>query len=492
MSIPSVTQTERDGALGVLPDGDSMIAFMGVSDSGSIALPAAYARNQDISSTFGGGPLPQAASRAINAEQAVIMVRTGQSQAATETTIDVTGVTGASVATYGADTTANDDYELVFKVIAGGTVGVTGITYQLSIDGGRSFGPTTALGTATSVVFTRPDGSTCGGVGFQFTAASLNAGDIVRGTTLAPRWNTTEIGTAIAALINSTLPWDVLMVVGDLDGAAYDAIVTAMAAAPEKTWIGHFRKPLVTPSAESEAAYKVAFDAAFASRASSYSHVCAGAAQVVSPLDKVQYRRPVLFAIADLVGDVSPEVDIAQVDLGPLVGVNIRDLNGNPLEHDETVNPGLDDSRALVLRTWKGRQGVYVNNPRTLSAAGSDFQFLQHRRVFNIFKKTRREYFETRLSKPILVNTQTGFMLETEARTMELECDALIRSAIMQIPMASGGGFQRGEFTRVSRTDNLLSTNTVHVQGKIVPLAYPKAILDDVAFSNPALKTIGL
>jgi hypothetical protein len=66
----------------------------------------------------------------------------------------------------------------------------------------------------------------------------------------------------------------------------------------------------------------------------------------------------------------------------------------------------------------------------------------------------------------------------------------------MAKPMASGGGFSAGngrpggDFIRVLRTDNILSTKTITVQGAIVPLAYPKVINFDIGFRNPALQVV--
>ena len=198
------------------------------------------------------------------------------------------------------------------------------------------------------------------------------------------------------------------------------------------------------------------------------------------------------FAVAALAASVDESVDLAYTGLGALPGVAVRDSNGNPDEHDESANPGLDDARFCVLRTIDGKAGVYVNNPRLFSAAGSDFQFLQHRRIMNLAKQTLRVFFVDRLSKEVVVDATTGFIAETEAAEIEAGADAALRAVLLAKPKVSGGGVggKKTRFVQVSRTDNLLSTSTMTVQASVIPLAYPKAINIALGFRNPALQVV--
>src|SRR5690242_4339847 len=154
MSVPSVTLNELDGQLGVLPAGTRMLALFGPAASGPLNLPAAFGRTTDVISNYTAGAMVHAACYTIeNYGIPVVLCRTGETTIATEATIDTTGVLGTSVVTYDTDTQANDDYDLWFKVINGGTIGVAGITFQWSLDGGRTPSAVTALGTSTTFVF---------------------------------------------------------------------------------------------------------------------------------------------------------------------------------------------------------------------------------------------------------------------------------------------------------------------------------------------------
>jgi hypothetical protein len=122
-----------------------------------------------------------------------------------------------------------------------------------------------------------------------------------------------------------------------------------------------------------------------------------------------------------------------------------------------------------------------VTRPRIFSPAGSDFYLMPHRRVMNLARQITNAYFETRLSKPIVVNATTGFILESEAASMESSCSARLAAVLGPAPMASGWT------VKVSRTDNLLSTRTLNVAVQVVPLAYVETIVETISFRNPAL-----
>jgi hypothetical protein len=314
---------------------------------------------------------------------------------------------------------------------------------------------------------------------------------VITSRTSGPQWNTAELTTAVQALVNTTVNWREVHVCGAIDANAFDALEVQMSAlstaGKPKAWIGNARVPNV---AESEAAYKTALDTIFSSKASTYGVLCAGAAKVTSSDANAgrKYKRPASWAVGPLQGFVAEHIDVADINLGAIPGVSLRDSNGNQDEHDETINPGLDDSRFTVLRSWDGYPGVYVNRPRVFSTPGSDFFLTPHRLVMNLAREALRMYFVKRLNRPVLVNTATGFILEEEALDIEDGADATVRAVLMATPKASGGGFAGGKFVSISRTDNLLSTRKLTGQGRIVPLAYVEFIEFDLGFYNPALQ----
>jgi len=477
MTQPQVIITEQDGQLGVLPpSAGRILAFVGVSSAGTVNTPSTFARVKDLVAAFGGGPLVEAAAHEIEKYgRPVLVVRAADTVPASASAVVFTG-TGTSVITVDSTVEPEDDYEVVLKVVAGGTVGTTGITVQGSLDGGRNFGPVTALGTTTTV--------TVNGIKLDFAAGTLVTGDVATFTTSAPQWSGVELGTALDALGLTTVNWEGVHIVGALVSSTFDVVetkITGLAALGKNHWwIGNTRLP---NAGESEAAYLAAMSTAFGDKVTKHGALCYGACKMISSISGRKYRRPVAFVAAAREQSLSEEQDSAAIDLGALP-CSIRDEAGNPDEHDETAYPGADDARFYVLRTWEGYPGVYVNRPRLFSVTGSDFDLVPHRRVMNIARDVLRNYFTRRLNKPVRVDKDTGFILEAEALEIESGATAALRTALTTKPKASDAVFV------LSRYDNLLATKTLTGDSRVTPLAYPEIVEIALGFFNPALQVL--
>lgn len=477
MTQPAVTITELDGALGVLPPASgALLAIVGTTSTGPFDTPAAFARISDIQATYTQGPAIEAAAHYIERYgRAVLFVRSNANVAAVIDAVDDSGVTGTSVVT--ASGTPLDDTEPTVEIIAGGTIGVDGITYRISLDAGRNWGPTLSLGTAALIAMGN-------GMQFDLAAGTLVAGDTFSAVTHAAQWNSADIQSALLALRQSQQYWELVQIVGAVDAttlATIDLSVAGMATVGKyRAWIGNARIPDV---GETEVDYATSL-AAFAAAATKYGSVYAGGCKLTSSVSGRRYRRPVSFVTAAREAASSQEINIADINIGPLEGVTIVDVNGNPDEHNESTSPGLDDLRFGTLRTWDGFGGVYVNRPRLFSPAGSDFQLMPHRRVLNLTHDALRQYFVRRLNKPVFVDKATGYILEEDALEIETGALAVMRSVLLAKPKASAVQFE------LSRTDNLLSTRTLTGQARVTPLAYPEYIQLDVGFINPALQIL--
>lgn len=478
MSQPNVAITELDGALGVTPESAGrLLALVGPASSGPMNQPAAFGRVKDIVNTFEGGPLVEAAAHAIERYgRPVVLVRSEATTPGQPGTLDVTGVHGTSVVSLTG--VPNDDYELVFYVVKGGTLGTAGMTVQYSLDNGRNWSPIITVGTSSVVAIPGT-----GGLTLNFTPGTLLDGDTAKSRTVAPAFTSADLSTALNALAASELNWEIVEPVGPVDASSFDVLelkIAALSAAGKyRAWSGGARMPTL---GESEATYAAALSTIFGTKASLYGELAAGACKVISSVSGRKYRRPTSIVIAAREAASSEEIDIADVNLGSLAGVSIRDDNGNVDEHDESLNPGLDDARFTVLRTWAGLQGVYVNRPRIFSPAGSDFQLMPHRRVMNLGNAALRIYFIRRLNRPILVNGTTGYILEEEALEIETGARKAMASVLLAKPKASAVQFV------LSRLDNLLATKTLTGDARIVPLAYPEFVTLTVGFYNPALQ----
>jgi len=488
MTVPSVNYTVLNGRLGVRPPGGvECHACVGPCSAGTVAHPTRHVRVEDLLATYVSGPAAELAARAIAGWKGdVLMVRATAGTAASFETIDTTGVAGTSAVTKHADASSDDDYEAVVRVVHGGTVGTAGITYQTSLDAGRSWSPVTALGTANTLTI-----ANSGTIKFALAAGTLVAGDTWSIVAHAPACTASNLTTALASLTASSQPWTSVWIGSPVDATIAAALSTWLDTVASTTGKAHkiycaFRMP---DPGETEADYLDAFTTEFDGFSDKRITICAGAARVLSarPGRAFVYRRPALYAIAGLPAALPLGVDMAQVvDATPngLPGVSLYDSNGNPVEHDEMLNPGLSDVRALTLRTWPDKAGVFVNNPVTLEQPGGDFHLDQHVRILTVFCNTARKVLVDELSRALDLNRTTNGANVAGAPT-ERECQRIEARVMAKLEDALKTQVSGLEF-RLHRDDQVLVSQTLSADGGILFKGYPKQINFTVSAINPA------
>lgn len=476
---PKVTISPLDNQLGILPpQGGEIMAIAGVAETGTFNVPQSFTRVKDLQSSFTRGPLVEMGAYALEFYgKPIVAVRTSQSVAGSYGTVTQSGQ-GTATVTPDVTTTASDEYEIFVKFLTGGTIGVAGITYQESLDGGRTMSATKALGTANNMVF-----ADSGGAEVDFGAGTILANQTFAFRANPKKWNDTELSTALTALKDTALPWNFVQIFGALTDTAITTVaanLATMEGVGKYRWaIGNARSP---NEGESESSYLTAMTTLYA--AASNRRISLGGAycKTDSSVSRRRYRRPVSLSVAALASAVGPHIDLAEIGAaGALPGVRIRDANGNRDEHDESIDPGLDDIRMLTLRTHEGYEGVFVNNPRLISPTGSDFLWIQYRRVMDIACRVVRTKLQLRLSKEIKLDKVTGFILEADALEIESGINVALRDALVSPGFVSAANFV------LSRTDNVLSTLTLNGQARVIPLGYPKFINVDIGLFNPAL-----
>lgn len=491
MSVPKATVTELDGQLGIVPvNAGNLACIVADAESGPLNTPAVFSRTEDVLSAFTGGPLVERACRHLKAPGSpgyVVCVRSDRTTDGAASSVTFTG-TGTSVVTVDTDPVAPwDAFEVVVEVLLGGIIGTGPITLRYSLDGGRVWSKKVSLGTANT--YTIP----LSGVVLNFAAGDLDTGDTIEFTTTAPKWNATDLAESLAAVQASSQPIEYVHVGGACSGTEKDTIIAAATASHTAGKHRWFTCETRTPAAsEADSAYQTSLIADFLNHKAVDVEVVAGACRMLSSVPNRpawNLRVPAGVAVAPVYASVEPHIDIARTDLKALPGVQIKDSNGNPVEdfHDEDATPGLDDAGFTTLRSHPGESGVFVNNPRIQSADGSDFIFVQYRRVMNILRTALQAYLRTRLSLDVRVQThgpKAGFILESDAREIELGANAALWRASKEGRYISGGPTDE-RFT-LTRNDPILQTQTLTYDARAVPLGYVKEISGALGFSNPA------
>ena len=455
--LPGVYDTDQDGSTGVAPQTDptGIVAIVAASSDGTTAIdtPQMFTDLASIQAAMGSGPLVELAAYflAITGKPVVLVRVTGS--AAVYGAIDHTKVTGTSVPTAGA-TVPLDTFPIQVKIGVGGAVGVAGITYSYSIDGGETWSQPQALGVATSIVIPGT------GVTFDLTATqTFIAGDLFTCTTTGPRVVEADIAGATAALGATTLPWEVAFFDGDADQtmvAAVDTWLASLAASGEYKWAS-LNTRLYT-AGESDSTYQTAMQTIRNAASSKYIHLGAEGCDALSPIrDVYMVRQAHLGIIARVLeGDIGRMASVPGD--GPLESIRITTTSGAPKYHNEQKNPGLDDMGFSTLRSKPKKSGAFNTLTRLFSAPGSDWVFVPHARVMILAKQIAYDKLDAITS--IGVHTQKIKNAQGQIVRVITEADAqkiegLVNPAYSE--QIAGENRANGATFALSRSDDLSS-----------------------------------
>lgn len=482
----------ESGSSNVLVPQASIQVVMGCSSAGTAGQMISTRSPSALVSTFGYGPLVEAASLACLAGGTVIAVKLAQNAAGTASAVTGTfGATVPTVMTVTVDGTvgAFDDYYVVWKCVGaaaspGGTkIGVAGITFQVSLDAGRTFGPVIALGTASTYVIPQT------GITLHFQTGSNEAvvvGDVATFGTVAPAWNDAGVATALTNLGNSVYAingWGSgIHLVGKSAGADATAIelnldtqaanyvftglmMSARDVSPAAKWGG---------TGETEATWITALQTDFSGV--SAKRILAGAGYYNMPsaianpaAGAPRYRRPLTWANAARQIAIPAQRHSGRVKDGALANV-ILDASNDPLDgfvyHDERQTGGLDSARFLSAQTRVGLPGYYVKQPKLMSPSGSDFDIWPLRSVMDIACAIVHQVGQLQINDDLRTMPSTGALYEPDARVLERDFLNAINEQMTSLSMISGAT------VAVDRTNNVRSTKAVNVAIQIASRGY--------------------
>lgn len=472
MTIPDVSLTIKDGALGVLPpSGNNVLTLMGICSSGTANSAYTFGDIGIAKDTLGTGPLVEAVCAVLReAGGSVRAVKiAGTTAAAVSAVTAGSGNTGLSVLTT-TSTSALDTYSVKVLVVAGGTNPAAGTaTIRVSLDNGLNYGPTVAL--PTSGAYTVPNT----GVVLNFSAATLVAADTYTFTTTAPSFSTSEFNTSYdAAVLDQTADFFGIGLIGvPADATAAQGFFSAFDTklAGSATLFRYIWGAMQSHSA-SDAQLKTDF--ASLTSTSKRLSVATGTARLQSAVGAYQTDRPLLYSMLARAALAPPSEDLGRVASGALLGVTA-------LSRNEALTNTLDDFGFCTARTHIGLGGFYLTNGNLLTDPSSDYQYVQHRRVMDIACKLTRMGMLKFLNDSVRVKTSDGTILEADARRIENYVEGIVRAGTTQLGYASDVSIA------VIRTDNILSTSTLRVTIRLIPLGYLKAIDVTIGFFNPQL-----
>lgn len=226
---------------------------------------------------------------------------------------------------------------------------------------------------------------------------------------------------------------------------------------------------------ETESAWESSLIADYATYASVRVGVCAGAAAIFSQATQRFNRRNCGSIVAGRCALIPRSEDLGNVQRGPLPDILTRLPNGQSgLYHDEYVSPSLDAQRFTTLRTIPGIQGFYITNGRIMAPNGSDFTYIQYRRVMDEGTALLNAAATKFINTTVRTNAN-GSIYEVDARKIEKNIYAFMFGNMRQDVQDIG--------VSVDRNNNVYSTQTIIITANIRPFGYAKFITLTIGFA---------
>ena len=367
-----------------------------------------------------------------------------------------------------------DAYSVIVTITVGGALGVATFTY--SLDGGNTTSqPILTPGSGIYAILDGNDpnksGSCATGLVLTFTSTFV-AGDTYSFTTTTASYSGSDLTSAMTALQADTRFGSGIGV--HVVGAASTSANAATLLATLDTLMGtaagayKFDRAMIENPQDTDSSILSAYAASSSLRVGA----AAGFHSVTSTINGRIQNRNAAWSVMARAGCINPAEDPARVNTGSLPGVT-------KIVRDESQTPGLDAGRFTTLTTIPGRNGFYVTNGRLMSPPGSDFTYWQYGRVMDLVSFLARQALLNFLNDSIRVNSD-GTIAEKDARRIEQFVSGYILNGLP-------GGSISSLSVVVSRTNNVLSTQTILPTIRAVPLGYAKFINADVGFTNQAL-----
>lgn len=481
--LASITSTLTDRGLG-LPQGTSgPIALAGCSSSGSVDTPTLCLTPTQVTSTFGQGPLVELALFIMHlGATALVLARTTTATAGSAGSVTRAG-SGGSPMTAAASGTPRDAYQIRIKVTrAGATLEAATAAVRVSVDGGQTYGAEQPVPTSGAVAI----GDT--GVTITFTDSSdtlqLYVDNVYSCDCTAPVWDTTGLGSALAALAAAgpALAHDGVVVVGDVTATSAATVKTshdALITASKPRWFLCNARDQDVPGSESIATWVgvlVGTSPGFSAFTANLMSIAAGFCEIDSAGIGGIWRRPVSWPLAARLAATTPQRHPGRVRDGALAGIRAGGLH-----HDlaSSALQVLDTRRFIGAQQLQGLDG-YVATDRTAAADGSDFTSIMRVRVIVYAARIAMQRMVEEVNEERLVNSD-GTLDAAEADAIDAAVTSYLVNELANT--AAGRRYASSVAIAVDRTANLVTSPTLPFRLRLVPLGYSTAITLDLGYA---------
>ncbi len=462
--LSNVNVTVKDGGLGLVsPDQTIPHVKVGACSLGTVGEMIYLTSPDQIAGSFGTGPLANALYDAFNAgARKLYAVKAESDVAATIGDITATKTGQGNITAAG---TPLDAYEVVIELVKDGALNTAAFRY--SLDGSDTWSE--VITTPSAGTYVIPDtGITLTFVEHTTPADSFKDGDIYSFKSTAPGASITSITAAIEVSLNSKTFVEYIHVVGSADSSVWEALSTLMdTAATEKYKYTHVLCEAVGPAdGQAISAWVQALVTEAAGFSSTRVAVSAAWSEIRESNTGRIINRNGAGVYSGRVSSIPVKRSPARVRDGQLFNV----VSINPLGLTEEQIKDLTDAGFITFREYEGVEGIYVTEGRIMAPVGSDFQYVELRRVMD--KACRL----VRLAALQYKHAEADGDLEHLKASLQQEVD----------DMAGAQDIQSGRIV-IPDGQDILSTSKLFVKIRIVPIGIMREIELEVGFENPLL-----
>lgn len=445
---------------------DGQRAVVGVSSKGPFNTPLSFSDPTQVVVKLGTGPLATALVwQLAKAGGTVIGVRSaadiaGTLQADVNNPAQAVGVSGSPL----------EALDLVVVIVQDGAVGAASFTY--SLDGGD----TVSQPYATAAVFEIP------GTGVTLAFSALDPyvlGSQYRYTVTAPEANVGNLQTAVRALLDTTMMFEYVHVAQPADNAVWASLAALREEAVSKGrrifMIAETERPGADPDVwvQNLLTQKELFS-------SDWVLLCAAFMEVVDPVTGQQRVQNMAHELGARLSRTKVSENPGWVQRGPIQGgVVAAPFNESEFGKQPLYNNGhaltLDTAGFTTIYQVPNRSGYYFVDGRMSAEATSDFKSVPNVRVMN--------------KAVTLVEAGLADHVQEAVDPVDLEVSlaGLIADAEAPLRLMQALGDITGGRVVIPPGQDILSSRTLMVQTRIVPMGYLREIVNDISLENPYL-----
>lgn len=465
--LPGVYPVIKDGGLGfIAPAGDGQRVLVGVSSAGATNQILGLADPGAVGGLLGSGPLARAAADHLAYGGGQVFIVRATADIAGSVVADVGNPANPAVTTSGATL---DSYDIHVRITRAGAVGTSAFVFTL--DGGDTW----SAEIATAATYVLPGT----GISLAFAAGNYALDNVYKFVATAPSASVSSIQAAVRVALDSNLLYESVSICQPSDAgmwAALDAL--ALEAANQFRYIEFFAET-IPPSADPDA-WVAALLAAKASFSSRRVRIFAAYGEVVDTLSGRLEVQSLMSRIAARIASLPVHQKSSWVELGPLPGVVtiapfVSTAFGKASRFNNAHALQLDTAGFTTVYRLQGRNGVYPVEDRTAADPTSDFKIGPNVRVMN--------KAITQVRQGLL----NGVQAAVDPTNLNASLAGILASANAALREMTGAGeIARGRVV-IPPGQNILSTQRLRLQIRIVPLGYLREIEAEFQFENPSL-----